>query len=707
MSESYKANFKARSHILSLLGDELIGSDNLALFELVKNAYDADASRAEIRFINLGQEDIAIVIEDDGVGMSREVLENSWLEIGTDFKRGKNRKISNKYSRESLGEKGVGRLAVHKLATDITLETRDEETNESFRLSFNWPSLIGKAKYIEDTEVTLRREKNLSFLGEKHGTRITLNNLRKKKWERGDIRTIYRTVNTLISPFQTEDSFTVKLMLDEEYNEWIEDIFDPHKILGTSIYEYDFYLSEDGTYSWEYSFRPPFKSDMLKGYSINNFQENKKDKILIKPESKTKKKIYRGEDLEKIGRIKGKFYLFNQRPEILKVFNNTKTIKEYLNENHGVRVYRDKLRVYNYGEPGNDWLNLNLLRANNPGKTISNNNIIGSIQLDLKSSHDFLKEKTNREGFDENEVYRKLKDICLSIIKHFAITIQDDREALEEQIKSFKPVKKAGFSESIKELKSKVEEKKLYKEFRHVISRIEDDYNQMREVMLNSGLSGMNLSLVFHELQREVKSINHDIGKTDIEDIRERIKFLYNLIEGFSPILKQNQSSVFSCKKLLGTLKSHNSGRFNYHDIIFSCPVLTDEAPDFNVNGPDNLIFSAINNLIDNSIYWSTVRSEKDESIPPAILITTDLEKFRGPAILVADNGDGFKMDTENITKPFYTLKPGGIGLGLYFTSLVMELCGGEVVFMNPADLEIPSSYNGAVVALVFNPEID
>ena len=705
MSEIIKANFKARSHILSLLGDELIGSDNLALFELVKNAYDADASRAEIRFVNLGKEDIAIIIEDDGIGMSKETLLNSWLEIGTDFKRGFNRKLSKKFKRESLGEKGVGRLAVHKLASEIILETRDDKTDDCYQLSFNWSDLIHNAKYIEDTEVILEKKENLRFLGENHGTRITLKGLKKINWERGDIRMIYRTVNTLISPFKSKDSFSISLKLEKEYQDWIKDIFDPEKILKSSIYEYDFILEDDGLYRWEYKFKSPFKVK-LKDRTLNNFRDEKHERYLINSESKDKEsKVYKQKDLASIGQIKGKFYLFNQRSEILNVFNNNDTIKGYLKDNHGIRIYRDRLRVYNYGEPGNDWLSLNLLRTNNPSKTISNNNIIGYIQIDLESTHDSLKEKTNREGFDENDTFAELKNVCLSIIKHFSIIIQKDRDALDLQIKDFKPVKKAGFSESINELKTEIKKKNLTKEFHNVITRIEDDYNQMRDVMLNSGLSGMNLSLIFHELQREVRSINHDIGKINTNEIKQRIKFLADLIEGFSPILKQNQSSVFSIKKLLKSLKDHNSGRLAFHNIVFSCPPITNEAEDFRIVGAENLLFSAINNLIDNSIYWTNLRYEINNSIPPAILLTTDTKTFSGPAIIIADNGDGFKMDGDDMTKPFKSLKPGGMGLGLYFTSLVMELCGGEIQFINQEDIGIPKAFNGAVVVLVFNPE--
>ena len=119
-----KHQVKAKSHILSLLGDELIGSDSLAIFELVKNAYDADAEKVKISFIDLNTPKQKIIIEDDGHGMSPEIIEDVWLTIGTDFKRGKNRKESKKFERVSFGNKGVGRLAVHKLAKIVTLETQ-------------------------------------------------------------------------------------------------------------------------------------------------------------------------------------------------------------------------------------------------------------------------------------------------------------------------------------------------------------------------------------------------------------------------------------------------------------------------------------------------------------------------------------------------------------------------------------------------------
>jgi hypothetical protein len=116
--------FRANAHLLKLLGDELIGDDRLAVFELVKNSYDADATVVDVT-LNLKEEQSNIIVWDkDGNGMDENTILTKWMEIGTDSKRNQNKIRSKKFDRLPLGEKGIGRLAVHKLGTKLIVNTK-------------------------------------------------------------------------------------------------------------------------------------------------------------------------------------------------------------------------------------------------------------------------------------------------------------------------------------------------------------------------------------------------------------------------------------------------------------------------------------------------------------------------------------------------------------------------------------------------------
>ena len=607
-------SFKANSHILSLLGDELIGSDNLAIFELVKNSYDADASHVKIIFDNINTPEATITIEDNGCGMSLETIEKSWLEIGTDFKRGKNKKISRKYKRNSLGEKGVGRLAVHKLATAIVLETKEEGVLFGHTFAINWKDLIKNTMYIEDTKVSVSDCPNTTFINKQHGTRVILSNLRRKTWLRKDFRNLARTINTLISPFEkNKDNFSVELVLPEEQENWIKDIFNINDIIESAIYHFKFFINKNGEYTWIYKFVPP---------SVFGLECSKKavyhDKLLL---DNNKNLTLKANDLNQIGTVAGEFHVFNLSSDILNTFNQSETIRKYLKENAGVRIYRDGIRVYNYGEPGNDWMGLDIGRTNNPSSKFSNNTILGAFSLDLKTSTG-LQEKTNREGFDENEIYEHFKDLCYNIVNDFAIKAQRDREKLDFAIKKDKPIKKIGFSESINELKEQVQKRNLEPELGKTILKVEKDYLEMRDVMINSGMAGLNLGLVFHEVEREIRYINEDIKRgSDLHEVSVKITNIMQLLDGFAPILRQQNRSAENISAIFQRVYKLTKSRFKYHRIVFSSPLLSKESEDFQLVGQSNLLVSAINNLIDKSkvIYGGNI-DESRLKIGPTIM---------------------------------------------------------------------------------------
>ena len=119
-----------------------------------------------------------------------------------------------------------------------------------------------------------------------------------------------------------------------------------------------------------------------------------------------------------------------------------------------------------------------------------------------------------------------------------------------------------------------------------------------------------------------------------------------------------------------------------------------------------SLVLAALNNLVDNSLHWLRVKwpdVPTEGGLPNRKLyvgVSRDLAP--GPAIVVADNGPGFQDRPEIMVRPFFTRKPEGMGLGLYYASLAMELNGGQLVFPQPGEVEVPDDLNGAVAALVF-----
>ena len=120
-----RLQFKPRARLLQLLGDELIGSPRLAVFQFVKNAYDADATRVSVILADTDRSNVEIRIEDDGDGMTLATIRDIWLVPGHDHRARQRQALKRtRLGRLPLGEKGLGRFAAHKLGNRIELVTR-------------------------------------------------------------------------------------------------------------------------------------------------------------------------------------------------------------------------------------------------------------------------------------------------------------------------------------------------------------------------------------------------------------------------------------------------------------------------------------------------------------------------------------------------------------------------------------------------------
>ncbi len=409
-----------------------------------------------------------------------------------------------------------------------------------------------------------------------------------------------------------------------------------------------------------------------------------------------------------IGLIKFKAYIFDRESRILKLgITDIKGFKEYLDKNGGIRVYRDGIRVYDYGEPENDWLELDIRRVNVPAKKISNNLILGNIETQRLASTDLI-EKANREGFIENDAYLTFKSAILFLLH----VIENLRNEDKEKIRLFYGTKEKSqpVIASINELKSVIQEKirdsKIKDEIIRYLDRIEREYENINEILIKSAGAGLNLSVVIHEMEKILSELKKIV---EVDKVNERIvilvKHLSGLVEGYSELIKRSGKKKEDIIKIIEQAIFNMEYRLKYHNIRL-IGKYKDYKGEKNIMVARSLLLNSLMNIIDNSIWWLDY-SKKDSDKNVYI----DLIDFPANylSIVIADNGCGFALPTEEITKPFVSAKPDGMGLGLHIVDEVMKAHNGLLHFPDESELidyNIPEKYkSGAILVLSLKKE--
>ena len=373
--------FVIMPRVIAHLGEDLIKDESIALLELVKNSYDAGATLCHVDFVfNVWGELERINVEDNGSGMDLNTIETVWLVIGTDNKK---KQLSKEIDgRVPLGEKGIGRLGVHKLGRRIKLYSKSVEDGEVY-VDIDWRKLA-ESKEIDDFKVDYGYQKTQPHFNDgKIGTVIEISDL-KGEWNRRKLRTIFRNLTSLNSPFVDQsDSFVVKVTA-QGANPFaglpnLQEILDAGMYFGHCI------MRGSKIEEFIYEFRPWKNLDKIDGRVVNTLDDYDQTIIhRIEEETDNNKILKREEvlDLSKygIGQIEFDIVIFEKDNAIFNLMNLEKrALNDYLKNNSGIRVYRDNMRVFNYGEPGNDWLGIDQKRLSRAGGSISNNIVIGSV----------------------------------------------------------------------------------------------------------------------------------------------------------------------------------------------------------------------------------------------------------------------------------------------------------------------------------------
>ena len=406
-NKNKKIFFTVDSRLLGELGERLVRRSYIALSELIKNAYDADATKTIVKFINAkGTEEKTseIHIIDDGHGMTFNEVRDYWMRIATPYKI--RHPISPLFGRKKTGEKGIGRFACRRLARKLKLETTAKlpksDKLQHTEVKFDWD------KFVEGTsldEIPCSYETKLIDEGST-GLTLKLIDL-SDKWSQRDFDTLRRQVLLLSMSQPTrrkgykEDPGFGMILDAPEFEKGKGALVDQFMDAGWG--ELEGHIKEDGTAILELT----AKKIGHKTYTLP----------------------------EKFEDLRGINYEIAWVPLKKSYYRDPRTLskagaEEIMSDQGGVRVYLDGFRVYPYGDSGDDWLGIDHDVARRWGqpeeifRNVSTNlridfgrsmlnhprnpNLIGRVFM-YSSPQSPFQVKMDREGFVENEAYESLR----------------------------------------------------------------------------------------------------------------------------------------------------------------------------------------------------------------------------------------------------------------------------------------------------------
>ena len=459
MTPAYKEKFTVDSALLTELGERLVTSQHVAIAELVKNSYDADATFVRIEIVEDRTGAPSFRIEDDGSGMTSKELREFWMRIGTTHKA-VNHQFSSKYGRPVTGAKGIGRFSVRRLGRKVSLSScaklplgeQGKETFERTELVIDW-SDFKSGMELGAVSVNINVER---LNAAESGLTLTLSGGRTAEWEELEDKRSYSALlrqlamltanaGALRKGFKPDPGFKIFLKAPR-LDECAEESFE-NSALGKDNLVLDLRERLYGA-GWA-----ELNAKVLDG--IAECELDAQSPISLKKfKSKNQFPLLTDVSLHLAIFVEDREWIRDKGVTSLGQLN------VILGDWGGVQVRMKGMRVYPYGDPGNDWLEIEADRARRLGQSsnpdiinfaAASRNVLGidsqRYLLSLLSSKAFLgaveigaaqkglEPKADRMGFLENDVYRQLKEFVRLAID-WAMVWRDYAVRLKERKKA-------------------------------------------------------------------------------------------------------------------------------------------------------------------------------------------------------------------------------------------------------------------------------
>lgn len=650
------ANFRFSPSILARLGEELNPHLDQGVIELVKNAYDADATRCVVR-LNL-EDDGYVEVQDDGTGMSARQVVDNWLVLGS------SEKVTSRVTpggRNPAGNKGLGRLAALRLGRVAKLTTISQTAQKTSALTLDWDA-FDSAETVDEVELNVEERPVAAGAS---GTLIRMENLRADIG-RMDVKRLARSMILLADPFSdSPGSFTPVLEAPA---------FDDLAELVSRRYFDDA----------EYHLRAELKNGKATAQVVDYKGSTLFSTDDLGLEAKgSEKKADRYECPDSTFDL----WAFKLDGDTFALRNTSLgEVRDWLEAFGGVHVYSNGLRVAPYGNSGNDWLDMNLARVRSPEERPSTNNSIGRVQLQDPTG--VLSQKTDRGGFVESEAFDELRRFSREALDWMArrriAVAEERRRAARNSQKSESASRRDDVSTQIARLGNTEAARELSTAFRSYDSAREREVRGLRkEVQLYRTLStaGITTATFAHESSGSpIKAIEIASGALRwslVEDldaayyervVHPPITSIIKATDSLGVLASATLRLIHSDKRRVGRVdpdKTVQEVLETYAPFLRGRAVDVDatyEAAGFHLRGSEAAVEAIVTNLINNSL----AAFERAESPDRRIQVESRILEDGVWNLSVADSGPGIMdISLEDIWLPGETRRENGTGLGL------------------------------------------
>lgn len=746
VSQPEPLKIRPYARLLTMLGDQLIKNERIALMELIKNSYDADAEWAKVTFEDFGKKLAVrkaskIIIEDDGVGMTENVIRKAWMSPATPNKR-RNRsedRLSPTKGRTIQGEKGIGRFAVLKLGKRITVTTRPMGSEKEYVIVFDFsdydPEFTrhrGKERelFLDDLDAHFYERRPEVFVHRKvtidgverqaklHGTRIEIDHL-KGRWTESKLEDVEEDALKLQSVFsraftdREEDPnmvFDVAFFVGEEEQtsqthavDRLRELMETTAVLRIEDGKYD---DESKLFSFTVNGKPmqkPFDDFRTIRWCKNRFKAAGDDD-----------KTY-----PSCGSFGFAFYVFDLKAEQESSFYMDRDDAALIRQ-HRVYLYRDGIRVYPYGEPDDDWLEIDVLRGIYQAKEFaSNDQVVGYVEITHAGNPDLM-DKTSREGLvgegDAPEDFIATLQTFLRYVRqeHFEkyrIDVRKRREqrAIEQHRIDANIGKLLEHADKTGDKKTRSLAQNVQRAFRverAYLERRADTAEDLAAVGMAVETTSHDIMLMMARAFSEFDALTNAALKRenkcadcfgDLQKVRGMLHFVEKNLRNIQSLFKSSRQRPHTV--LVGDVldKVHRIYEGAFDDVENNIKIEIESLdPPLQAKCTDAVLMQLFINLFDNSLHWLQQNPLKKRNI--RVVLDGDRR-----VVLYGDNGPGVPAENRPyVFEPFFSTKDGGRGLGLY---IARQLLDRFDYTMELADSRRDRILPGACFVINFNTE--